>query len=93
MRVDQCMMVCFGYFAGLSWGICVRLAAAVKGRSGNVFTLVLRGMDGVEYFSRGISKSSSYTCKGKAEWKSAFIEINPLCLLSISIKTDQRKLR
>ncbi len=58
-----------------------------------MFTLVLRGRDRVEYFPKGISKPSSYTCKGKAEWRSAFREMGPLCLLSILINTDRRKLQ
>ncbi len=57
-----------------------------------MFTLILRRMNRVEYFSRAISKPSSYNCKGKAEWESAFIGMDPLCLLNISIKTDQTTL-
>ena len=61
-------------------------------RSDNVFTFVLSRINGVVYFSEGIRKPFSYTFKEKAEWKSASNEMDPLCLLSISIETDGRKM-
>lgn len=62
------------------------------GRSDDVFDLVLRGMNAVEYFPKGIRNAPSYTCRERSRIEGYFERRYPLCLLDISIKTDQRKL-
>ena len=54
-------------------------------------TLVLSEMKSVEWHPNGTRTPSSFGCKGEVELKGAFRGICSLCLLSISVRADQRK--